>query len=239
VKLWSRRLVVKRVPVIILWSVAFAFVESAVVEYLRAIYYPLAEGGFLFPVKTIGQLQIMGEEHIRRLVIEFGREAATLVMLATVGMIAATNRRTAWAYFMIAFGVWDIFYYVWLRVFLNWPPDIMTMDLLFLLPVPWVAPVLAPVLISIALVVSGLLVLLFETTLCPLSPEWRDWAFITVGGLIVIASFCWDYSSIMGGGPPNHFNWLLFFAGFSISTITFAFIVFRSLTGISTRPRNQ
>ena len=225
----------KRVPLVMLWAVAFAFVESAVVEYLRTIYYPLDEGGFFFPIKTVEQLQLMGEEHIRRLVIELGREAATMGMLATVGIIASNNRREAWAHFMIAFGVWDIFYYVWLKLFLNWPPDIMTWDLLFLLPVPWVAPVLAPVLIATTLVVSGLVVLFFETTKRPLNVEWRDWAFITAGGLLVIMSFCLDCGTVMAGGFPNPFNWRLFSAGFSISTITFTFIVIRRLTRPSTR----
>jgi hypothetical protein len=220
----------KRVPFVILWAVAFAFVESSVVEYLRAIYYPINEGGFNFPLLTVEQLQFMGDDHVRRLFIELGREFATLVMLATAGVIAANNRRQAWAHFMIAFGIWDIFYYVWLKLFLNWPSSIMTWDLLFLLPVPWVAPVLAPVLISTGLVVSGLLVLLFEATDYPLNAQWSDWALITAGGLIVIVSFCLNYRPVMAGGLPVSFNWRLFLAGFLISAITFTFILFRRLT---------
>ncbi len=188
------------VPAIILWAVAFAFVEAAVVEYLRAIYYLPGDGGFRFPVLTVEQIRALGEEHWRRLLIELGREAATLVMLTAVGIVAGKNRRESWAYFMIAFGVWDIFYYLWLKLFLGWPPGMMTWDLLFIVPVPWVAPVLAPVIISAALMVSGLIVLFYESQGRPLITRATDWALVTGGGLTVIASFCWDYDNIINGG---------------------------------------
>ena len=140
----------KKAAVVIIWGIAFGFVEASVVEYLRAIYYPISDGGFHFPIQTLAQLQSMGPEHIHRLEIEVVREFFTLVMLATIAIAAARNRRQAWAYFMIAFGVWDIFYYIWLKVLLDWPAGLMTWDLLFLLPVPWVSPVAAPVIISLS-----------------------------------------------------------------------------------------
>ncbi len=124
----------KRVPAIVIWAVAFAYVESAIVEYLRALYYPLERGGFQFPVLTLERLQLMGEEHVHRLFIELGREIFTIIMLAAVGIAAAENRRQAWAYFMISFGVWDTFFYLWLKLFIDWPQSLMTWDLLFLVP---------------------------------------------------------------------------------------------------------
>jgi len=218
---------VKKAPSVILWAVAFAFVEAAVVEYLRALYYPLQEGGFRFPVLTLEQLESMGYEHVRRLAIEFGRELATLAMLATIGLTAGSNRREAWAHFMIAFGVWDIFYYLWLKLFIDWPPELMTWDLLFLIPVPWVAPVLAPVIISVGLIISGLVVLFFESRQRPLATTWLDWVFLILGGLTVIVSFCQDYRNVMSGGVPSSFNWTLFFAGFCVAGATFLFVLFR------------
>lgn len=215
------------VPVIVLWAVSFAFVEAAVVEYLRALYYPLSFGGFTFPILTAEQIRALGEDHWRRLLIELGREIATLMMLATVGILAGKNRRESWAHFMIAFGVWDVFYYLWLKLFLDWPPGIMTWDLLFLVPVPWVGPVLAPVLISIALIGSGLIVLFFESRGRPLIPRARDWALVTAGGLIVIVSFCWDYDNIISGGYPNPFHWPLFLAGFAVAVAALVTILWR------------
>lgn len=219
----------KRIPLVIVWAISFAFVESAVVEYLRALYYPLAEGGFNFPVWTLEQLRLKGEDHYLRLIIEFGRELATLIMLGCVGVMAANNRREALAHFMIAFGVWDIFYYIWLKLFLDWPAEIMAWDLLFLVPVPWVSPVLAPILISIALIGSGFIVLYFEDSGFPLALYWRDWIVITTGGLIVIVSFCWDYRNIMEGGLPGPFNWPLFLLGLTLSSAAFACALYRRL----------
>jgi hypothetical protein len=221
---------VKNSPAVILWAVAFAYMESAVVEYLRALYYPLESGGFLFPLQTIEEFVGMGEEHWRRLVIELGREFSTLVMLGAVGLMAGKNRREAIAHFMIAFGVWDICYYLWLKVFLGWPASIMTWDLLFLLPVPWASPVLAPVIISAAMIVAGFAVLYSESRGFVLATTRLDWILIIGGGITVIASFCWDYRNIMQGGLPNPFNWPLFIVGLAVSSITFLFVLHRNLT---------
>lgn len=221
----------KKVPAVVLWAVGFAFVESAVVEYLRALYYPLSAGGFTFPVLTLEQIKAMGEDHWRRLLIELGREAATLVMLAAVANAAAGNRREAWAHFLIAFGVWDIFYYVWLKLFIDWPADFATWDLLFLLPVPWVSPVAAPLIVSAVMIGSGLTVLTYEARGRPLMAGMRDWALITLGGVVVIVSFCWDSGNIMAGGLPAQFNWPLFFAGLILSLTTFVTVVLRSRRG--------
>ena len=76
-------------------------------------------------------------------------------MLAAAGLAIAGNFRQWLAGFMISFGVWDIFYYVFLRLLIGWPESLMTWDLLFLLPVPWVGPVIAPVLVSLSMIVAG------------------------------------------------------------------------------------
>lgn len=222
---------VKKLSAIILWAVAFAYVEAAVVEYIRALYHPLSKGGFAFPLPTLEQMQMMGDEHFRRLLIELGRESATLVMLAAAAAAAANNRREGWAYFVIAFGVWDVFYYVWLKIFLDWPESLMTWDLLFLLPVPWVSPVAAPVIISIVMIISGLTVLGFEAKNRPLAAGWAHWAALTVAGSIVIVSFCLDYKNIMAGGLPSPFNWTLFLIGLGAGVAAFAELVGRNLLG--------
>jgi len=219
----------RKILLVAVWAIAFAYVESAVVNYLRALYYPLENGGFQFPLQTWDQLRQMGAEHVGRLVIELGRECATVVMLVAVGMIAGKNSREAWAHFMIAFGVWDIFYYVWLKVLLDWPASVMTWDLLFLVPVPWVAPVLAPVIVSIFLISSGLIVLWFEGKNTPLSLGWVEWGCVSAGGLVVIISFCWDAEIILAGGLPQEFRWSIFVSGLAISVITFARGIYRSL----------
>ncbi len=219
-----------KIPAVILWAMAFAYVESSVVEYLRALYYPLETGGFQFPLQTLEELVAKGPEHYRRLIIELGRELATLAMLGTIGWTASRNFREAAAHFMIAFGVWDIFYYVWLKLFLGWPASLMTWDLLFLVPVPWASPVIAPVIISVVMIVCGFAVLLAESRGRVLTTTLFDWLLICGGGILVIVSFCWDFRNIMAGGMPNPFNWPLFLAGLLISAVTFGLLLRRNLT---------
>ena len=166
-------------------------------EYLRAIYYPLNKGGFQFPVLTLEQMTALGDEHWVRLLIELGRELCTLIMLMSIGIVAGRNRREAWAYFVVAFGVWDISFYLWLKLFLNWPPGLMTWDLLFLIPVPWVGPVLAPIMVSLTMILAGVIVLRRESKGKPVTARWTDWILMIVGGGIVIISFCWDYENII------------------------------------------
>jgi hypothetical protein len=216
---------------VIIWAIAFAYVEAAVVEYLRGLYYPPDSGGFKFPLLTLDQIMIQGREHWLRLVIELGRELSTLAMLATVAIVAARNTREWWGYFMVAFGVWDLFYYVWLKVFLDWPASLMTWDLLFLVPVPWVSPVLAPVIVALAMTASGLTVLFYEARGQALVTSWLDWTFLTIGGVIVIVSFCMDYENIIAGGLPAPFNWPLFLLGLLTAVATFILILRRNRSG--------
>jgi hypothetical protein len=129
-----------------------AYVESAVVSYLRFLYYP--DG---FRIGDGSSLAAVGSGAFR---IELGREAATIVMLAAVSLLAA--RRSWWerlAYFVWSFAVWDIFYYVWLYVILGWPPNLMTLDVLFLIPRVWVAPVILPVVVSGIMLVLATVIL--------------------------------------------------------------------------------
>jgi hypothetical protein len=215
--------------VTVLWAVSFAFVEASVVEYLRALYHPIESGGFQFPLPTLEQIQALGKTHERRLLIELGRELCTLVMLAATAALAGRNRREGWSFFLIAFGVWDIFYYVWLKVFIGWPESLWTWDLLFLIPVPWVSPVAAPTLVSIVMIASGLVALHYESAGIPIALNYRDWAVISFGGVTVIVSFCIDCPNVMAGGLPNPFNWPLFFAGLGASSIAFALVVLRNV----------
>jgi hypothetical protein len=133
--------------VVVLFGVAMAWLEAATVYYLRLLVgridpyqpIPLPIQGILGPVELV-------------------REASTLVMLLAIGMLAASTWRARIGYTAIAFGVWDIFYYVFLRVICGWPRSIFDWDVLFLLPLPWWGPVLAPVSIAFLMVVWGTLI---------------------------------------------------------------------------------
>jgi hypothetical protein len=79
-------------------------------------------------------------------------------MLAAIALAVARNARQWTAAFAIAFGVWDIVFYACLKLLLGWPASLFTWDILFLIPVPWVGPVIAPVLVSLTMIAAGILV---------------------------------------------------------------------------------
>lgn len=134
------------------FSMAMAFVESAVVVYLRALFYP---EGFSVSLKTFTGFYYD---------TEVLREAATIIMLVSVALLSA--RKGWWdrlAYFLWCFGVWDVFYYLWLYALVRWPQSMLTKDVLFLIPVPWIAPVLVPVAISCLMMLGATLILWKKT----------------------------------------------------------------------------
>src|SRR3989344_1428755 len=134
---------VNKLSIVTLYAVAMGFLEAAVVIYLRELFYP---NGFNFPLKGFIDPSILS--------IEWMREFATIIMLLTVGFLAGEKAYKKFAYFIYAFAVWDIFYYVFLKLTLNWPDSFLTWDLLFLIPWPWISPVLAPLLCTILIIVT-------------------------------------------------------------------------------------
>ena len=171
-----------------LFFVAMAFLESAVVVYLRAIYYP---EGFDFPLVPMSSV-IIGTEVIR--------EFATLIMLLVPGALVSRFALDRFAWFCFGFGVWDIFYYIWLKVLLGWPSSLASRDLLFLIPVPWVGPVWAPCLVSLGLIVLAV-VLLYGRSERPIGlvDGWA-WLLLCAGGLLIIVSFTLDSLLNVGSG---------------------------------------
>ena len=209
-----------KVVVLLLFAVAFGYLEAAIVIYLRSIYQPIRAEVYpdqppdeLFPVITFDQLTRSGTEYTRLLYIELGRELSTLVMLVTVAWGACRSRREWVAMFALMFGVWDVFFYVFLHVLIGWPASLWEWDLLFLLPVVWTGPVLAPVLVSAGLIVAGAWVLVREGTGHPYQASLACWMGIIAGGVIVVVAFCWDWRNVAAGNMPHPFNWGLFSLG--------------------------
>ncbi len=209
---------------VVIFAAAFAWVESAVVVYLREILF---EGGFYFPMRfSWSDSGFIGN---RIAVIELVREFATIVMLAALALVSGRTRWQKFSFFMIAFGVWDIFYYVWLRVMAGWPEGFMTWDVLFLIPLPWVGPVITPLLIAAAMTAAGSLIIYFEEKGCKIHFKLSDWLIILTCGLLMIVAFCWDWKNILRlpdgterSGIPNPFFWELYLPAFIISVLYFA-----------------
>jgi hypothetical protein len=213
---------------LVLFGAAFGFVEAVVVVDLRALFEPVLQRHL--PERTPGDLfPLIPPDHLvseepatwRRLSIEVAREAATLVMLAAVGLAVGHNFRQGFAAFLVAFGVWDLFFYLSLKVLIDWPESLLTWDLLFLLPVPWVAPVIAPMIVALTMIGAGSIVLAQEYAGRPFRLSAVDWSVISAGGLILVGAFCWDFRNILAGALPQRFPWPLFALGEGVGLLGF------------------
>ncbi len=218
------------------FGITFGYVEAAVVVYLRTIYEPLRQSVSprppyeLFPLITVEQLRAAGTDTVVRFITELGREAATILMLAAVALAVARTFQEWAAAFLIAFGVWDISFYAFLKVLIHWPASLLTWDLLFLIPVPWVSPVIAPVIVSLSMIGCGLVALRR-----PIQIHAPQWGAILLGGLIVVVSFTLDYQNTTAGKMTRPFNWTVFLAGELLGLAGFC----RAALSAATRPGSR
>lgn len=223
------------------FSVAMGFLETSVVVYLRELYYP---GGFAFPLTpVVGKIAVT----------EFWREAATIIMLLGAGYMAGKNRTQKFVLFLYCFAIWDIFYYVFLYVLLGWPESLFTWDILFLIPVPWVGPVLAPCLVALGMIALAVITLIAQHYGKTGKTNWKEKLLFTAGCGIMLYAFMWDYFQFVKQHPegqgmwtlssdtalfseaanyvPQEFNWLLFLSGFFTATaglVVFTIRMFRN-----------
>jgi hypothetical protein len=174
-----------KITFLVIFGVAMGFLEASVVVYLRQIYYP---DGFTFPLRFMA---------IEELSIEYLREVSTVIMLLSVSIIAGKSFYARMSYFFLCFGIWDIFYYVWLKVLLNWPPSFLTWDILFLIPVVWAGPVLAPIICAATMVIIAGSVLSFQQKGYPVRITSPEWGLLFSGAMLVFVTFIWDYSKII------------------------------------------
>ncbi len=197
---------IKRFCIVVIFGIAFGYIEAAVVVYLREIFYT---NGFTFPLTVFGIDQLSK----RLLLTEIGREAATIALIFTGAWLFGRNHRQRFAYFLAIFALWDIFYYVWLKILLNWPASIMDWDVLFLIPVTWASAVLYPVLISITLLIFAAVILYRDTRGKSIKVTRTDWLIFIIAGIIVVASFCTPGPYVTEPDYKSYFYWPLFAAG--------------------------
>jgi hypothetical protein len=139
----------QRLALAAIFALAFGLNEAAVVVYLRAAVGLLAN--------TEPAAQLLAQMPPVLVLIEVTREAATMIMLGSVSLLAAATIREQWALFLWMFAVWDVIYYAGLWLFIGWPPSLLTEDILFLIPTPWLAQVWFPLLVSLASIAAVLL----------------------------------------------------------------------------------
>lgn len=192
--------------IVVIFAIAMAWVESAVVFYLRTHINRIVpyQANPLPKVGDFGPVELM-------------RELATLIMLFTVGVLAGKTWRARFGYAFLAFGVWDIFYYVFLKVMCDWPQTLLDWDILFLIPLPWWGPVLAPVLIALLMIIWGTLASQFEKAAPFTLTTAGAWLLNFAGGLLALRIFMTDALRVSSGGVeavrnvlPVKFDWPLF-----------------------------
>jgi len=158
------------------YAIAMAFLEAVAVAYIRKLLYITQDHVSLGP-------------YVR---MEVGREVATIVMLVAVGWMAGRKRPDRLAYGLFAFGLWDIWYYVWLKVLLGWPARLLDWDILFLIPLRWWGPVLSPVLIAALICVTAVLAVVRMERGERLGITPARVATVLVGGLLALYVFMSD-----------------------------------------------
>lgn len=214
------RRMLQRLLIAVVFSMAFGYIEAAVVAYLRALFHP---NGFTFPMEVFDATP----EAKRLMLTEVGREAATLVLILTGAWLFGNVRQERIAYFLIIFAVWDIFYYVWLKVLLGWPGTLMDWDILFLIPMVWASPVLYPVLVSLAMFAFAVAILHRCAHGRPLTVTYTDWLGWSASLLVIVVSFCLGGTHITEPNYAQYFHWPLFAGGFALGIVICA----RSLRG--------
>ncbi len=221
----------RRLGWVVLFSIAMGLLEAIVVVYLRELYFP---GGFRFPLRSMPQ-QMVG--------LEILREASTIVMLAAVAAMSARPLLLRFSAFLIAFGVWDIFYYVFLKVLLDWPESPFTWDVLFLIPITWLGPVLAPLVCSVVMIIFGLLLTGLHRRYGTVHAGWMSWTLLATGAFAVFFTFIADSLSILSQKEqiwdaaafqaamekyiPGNYHWTVFLAGQLMITAS-AVLVYRN-----------
>jgi len=226
------RSIFKIISAVTIFSIAMGFMETAVVIYIREIYYP---AGFNFPIVPVSRLI---------LVTELSRELATIVMLMSVGFLSGRNFKERFAFFLFSFAVWDLTYYLFLKLVINWPASLLTWDLLFLIPIPWAGPVLAPCIISLNMIFLAFIIIYLQEKNYKVIFKWYDWMLMLFYSLLIISTFTIGYLNlILTTGEsiaelqvsekimqfvPFYYNWYVFSAAQLILMSDYYLIIKRS-----------
>jgi hypothetical protein len=221
------------------FGVAMGLMEAIIVVYLRELFYPK---GFWFPLQSIPD---------KILLIEAFREACTIVMIVTVAAISTDcgpgRGMRRFARFLFIFGVWDAFYYVGLKLFLDWPPSLLTWDILFLIPIIWTGPVLAPLIVAATMIGLGALIAYLSDKAEKARSGPLFWSLLIFGAAVIVLTFLWDQGRLVieggfigdlrgfgrnsplqeaiAGHVPEHYPWWLFAVGETVVLAAAALLI--------------
>ena len=203
---WGRWLIM------VTFAIGMAWVEAACVYYLRVLTDRIDP----YQANPLPLRGLLGH-------VELVREGATLIMLMMVGVLAARTWQRRLAYALIAFGIWDVFYYVFLRIISDWPTSPLDWDVLFLLPLPWWGPVLAPVCIALLMIIWGTIATQCAESMPATAFTRTLWVVSAFGIALALYVFMADSIRTIPHGLeatrsvlPKSFNWSAFGAALTL-----------------------
>jgi hypothetical protein len=218
--------------ILTVFAVAMANLEAAVVVYMRQLYYasnPLE----IFPLKFLNSYDT---------VLELSREAATVIMILTVALLADRSSRTrTFAAFVFVFGVWDLFYYFWLKVYMGWPISWLEWDVLFLIPSIWLGPWICPALISLLFIAWGCWTLLSSRRIA-FTPG--SFTVFVVGACLGLVTFLQPAAAVLitegvddlSMYTPGNYWWWLFVPSYLLMTLGLGMSIHGATAGRRTSP---
>lgn len=223
----------RRIIGLVVLALGLAYLEASVVVYLREAMAPSREGHF--PKAVREPLPLIPFEQLRRtdpqtaslVGFEIAREVAAIAVLLAAAYGFRRRRGELVGMFLLAFAVWDIFYYVFLKILVGWPASLSTWDVLFLIPVPWVAPVWAPLAVSGTLLVMGLLLLRRRAGPISSKRALGGGVLVVAGAGLILASFFLRLHEAMRS-VPRQFDWPLFLAGWLLGVAGVAWLLSRT-----------
>lgn len=195
-----------------IFGISMGYFKASVVVYLRGLYYPNDFAFPLAPLESFNKLHLM---------VEVGREVMSIVMLLSVAMLAGRRPLERFILFLCAFGVWDIVYYIVLYLTLGWPQTLSTWDVLFLLPIPWIGPVWAPVVLALLFIITAVIHLYLDDSGRPLKPTPAEWVAAIAGSLIIVYSFCYEGIAVGKGALPHPYPWWIWAIGTGMGLAAF------------------
>ncbi len=223
---------------LIVFAVSMGFLEAIVVVYVRELYYP---NGFEFPLKALPP---------KIIVIELIRELATMFMLGSVAWLTGKTFIRRLSAFIFMFGIWDIIYYIALKIFLDWPESLFTWDILFLIPITWTSPVLAPVLCSAVMIFMAVFLEHFRSRGKLQKIKLIELLLIYTGAGVILYTFVYDFGKIILKGNflgdfltlpenpgfldiltsyvPDNYQWFIFSVGLLLIIFGIGLIIKRA-----------
>jgi hypothetical protein len=140
-----------------LFGIGFGIIEATVVIYLRLLAGIIKPDDLLSDSGSTDvnlQAKMLSQLPSRLIGLESFREAATIAIFVCIALLTTKRTKERWIVFVWTFAAWDLMYYVFLWFVIRWPSSLTTLDILFLIPVPWLSQIWFPLLVSILTLAS-------------------------------------------------------------------------------------